>query len=212
MEIPEVGQKVMVPWGLDVLPGTVVRTYDSGSGTRVVVRVEVPGVSLGDIEDVTATLPLDALVAAQGSAGQASPGQWVHGQAYEREVLAHIGLMLRRIEFERGINLSINRQSADYRGVDFLVTSSDNKVIAGEIKYFTRRQSISLSVIGDLLLRMERGKVPLILISNTSLSRAAADNLRQTDTHGRFHWILWRGERDNDALERTIISLLSDAW
>lgn len=42
-QLPAPGDRVGVPWYVDVLEGVVVRTYDTGSGPQAVVSVQMPG-------------------------------------------------------------------------------------------------------------------------------------------------------------------------
>jgi hypothetical protein len=42
-QTPAAGDRVGVPWYVDVLEGVIVRTYDTGSGTYAVVSVKMPG-------------------------------------------------------------------------------------------------------------------------------------------------------------------------
>lgn len=60
-QIPTAGDRVGVPWGLDVLEGVVLRTYEAGAGTRAVVLVDVPGAD-GEPESRTVSLPTTDLL------------------------------------------------------------------------------------------------------------------------------------------------------
>lgn len=207
MKTPEIGQSVLVPWGLDVLPGTVIRVYNSGAGPRVVVRIDVPGVSGAEIEDVTVTLPVDALEQEGERGSSAAPGEWVHAQAYERELVAHITLMLRSMEQGSGMHLTIsNRHYGSDDQIDFTIQTRDGWMIDCEAKYSKRL--VGLSSISRLLSTTEKRLVPVLFITNIGLSGPAANELRNADTQGKLNWVLWRGERDNTALEQTILSLL----
>ncbi|MER0428396.1 hypothetical protein [Streptomyces microflavus] len=209
MEIPKVGQSVTVPWGLDILPGTVVRVYDSGSGPRVVVRVEVPGVSGADVEDISVTLPLSALDAAQNSEEIAKrpPGAWVHAQAYERHLLIEVERILSHVERSVGARLHLEARQPDY-GTDFFISSEKGRTIEGVIKYSSRGGRVPAARIMEYLIRARVGICPILLVTNSALSAAAARNIRELADERKFRWILWNGAEDNNALAVAISSMM----
>ncbi|QMU70261.1 hypothetical protein [Streptacidiphilus sp. P02-A3a] len=208
MKTPEVGQEVLVPWGLDYLLGTVLRVYSTGRGPKVVVQVDVPGVSGDEVEDVTVTLPADAVQSKDQEAAHAAPGEWVHARSYERELMAQLLRMADRLERGLGTPVSVH-EAAGYGGLDLVIRSGQDRMIGCEAKYESGRRQISLEVINKLIEQADRRIVPIVLITNVRLSARAAEVLQQVDTNRMFHWILWRGERDNEALEQMVLSLLA---
>lgn len=55
------GDRVEIDWGLDTLEGVVEAVYETGIGTRVVVRVPILGPSGEELEQTTVTLPVEAI-------------------------------------------------------------------------------------------------------------------------------------------------------
>lgn len=57
---PAAGDRVGVPWYVDVLEGVIVRTYDAGSGMCAVVSVKMPGAG-DESPPQTVTVPVSHL-------------------------------------------------------------------------------------------------------------------------------------------------------
>jgi hypothetical protein len=95
-QTPTVGDRVGVPWGLDVLEGVVLRTYETGVGTRAVVLVDVPGAD-DEPESRTVTLPTtDLLPIGEGHELEA-PGSWVDEYQFEKAVEEALKRAVRRL-------------------------------------------------------------------------------------------------------------------
>lgn len=186
MANPKLGEEVYVPWGLDVLPGIVLRIYEASGGPRVVVRVEVPGVSGASVDSVDVTLPLDSLNAPSNP--PPPPGDWVNAQAYERSVFG--ALVSLTATFPEG-DVSVAEGRAD-SGYDFLVSRNDGRTIAIEVKYFMPRSRVSRSALNRIARFAEMSLVPVVVIANMAPSGAAHQMLE-----GGVRWIRWRGSRDN---------------
>ncbi|MFI6767853.1 hypothetical protein [Streptomyces sp. NPDC050355] len=79
----EINELVAVPWGLDVLQGTVVGAYGEGRGRRILVEVEV-----GDGDKETLPFPPSALEAATlPGETRKSPGAWLSAAQYEQQLM-----------------------------------------------------------------------------------------------------------------------------
>jgi len=55
------GDRVEIGWGLDTVEATIEVIYESGIGTRVLVRVPILGPSGEELEQTTVTLPVEAI-------------------------------------------------------------------------------------------------------------------------------------------------------
>src|SRR5262245_27372145 len=73
------GDHVAVPWGLDVLEGTVVSTHGEGPQRRVVVSVDLPDTE----ESQVMTFPARELEEAAQDASERPPGAWLPAYRYE---------------------------------------------------------------------------------------------------------------------------------
>jgi hypothetical protein len=95
-QTPNVGDRVGVPWGLDVLEGVILRTYEIGTGTRAVVLVDVPGAD-DEPEARTVTLPTtDLLQIGEGHELEA-PGSWVDEYQFEKAVEEALSRAVQRL-------------------------------------------------------------------------------------------------------------------
>jgi hypothetical protein len=123
-QTPTVGDRVGVPWGLDVLEGVVLRTYETGAGTRAVVLVDVPGAD-DEPDSRTVTLPTtDLLPIGEGQELEA-PGSWVDEYQFEKEVEEALSRAVRRLakpaEVETELRLGGQQPDAIVRFGDHLV-------------------------------------------------------------------------------------------
>lgn len=123
-QIPTAGDRVGVPWGLDVLEGVVLRTYETGAGTRAVVLVDVPGAD-DEPESRTVSLPTtDLLPIGEGHELEA-PGSWVDEYQFEKAVEEALNRAIQRLakpaEVETEPRLGDQRPDAIVRVGDHLV-------------------------------------------------------------------------------------------
>lgn len=95
-QTPAVGDHVGVPWGLDVLEGVILRTYDSPSGTRAVVSVKVPGTN-DEPESRTTTLPMADLRPIGEGQKLDAPGSWVNEYQFSRALQSALTRAVRRL-------------------------------------------------------------------------------------------------------------------
>jgi hypothetical protein len=61
LSFPEVGQAVVVDWGLDEMTGRVVEVYGSGPVARVRVEIPVLGPNGEELDSTIVSLPLDVV-------------------------------------------------------------------------------------------------------------------------------------------------------
>jgi len=93
---PTVGDRVGVPWGLDVLEGVILRTYETATGTRAVVSVDVPGAD-DEPNSRTVTLPVADLLPVGEGHGLDAPGSWVNEYQFSKAVQTALTRVVRRL-------------------------------------------------------------------------------------------------------------------
>jgi hypothetical protein len=130
-QIPAVGDRVGVPWGLDVLEGLVLRIYETGTGARAVVLVHVPGAD-DEPESRTVTLPtVDLLPIGEGHELEA-PGSWVDEYQFEKAVGEALNRVVLRLaesaEVETEPRLGGQRADAIVKIGDHLVVVEAKRV------------------------------------------------------------------------------------
>ncbi|MEU5774552.1 hypothetical protein ABZ819_14850 [Streptomyces venezuelae] len=213
MSTPEPGQEVQVPWGLDVLRGTVLRTYDTGRGAQAVVRVEVPGVSGTSIDEVTVTLPVGSLQAPP-EIGAPAPvvGNWVHAMGYERDFYYHLESILNSLTPEG--STYVQRAELD-GGHDFYVGRNLGKGQEGEIllygvlKYSPTKTPLSAKRLQSAISwgeSMNHANGRLLIVTNVDISAAAMRFLSESDS--QLLWLKWRGPEDDSKLRDLAMNLI----
>lgn len=161
---PTAGDRVGVPWGLDVLEGVVIRTYRTGNETRAVVSVDVPGT---DEEPQVVTLRTADLLPVGEGHELAPPGSWVSDYQFTKEVQAALARAVKRIgrqaEVETEPRLGGRRADAIVRYRDHLLvievkTSANVANAVSQLTSFlgeVRDRNPDASVRGVLVLRSE---------------------------------------------------------
>src|SRR5690348_13539004 len=124
-EALKAGDRVAVPWGVDVREGEVIAVYRTGDVLQAVVRLTVPG---GDDEPPTVVLPADSVTPLSAEHDLPAPGTWLPGFRYEREVANALARVL--ADPESAVYLNLERSGQE---IDFLV-ESQQAVIVGEVK------------------------------------------------------------------------------
>jgi hypothetical protein len=197
------GDRVAVPWGLDVLEGTVVSSHGQGSDRQVVVNVDLPDTE-EESESQLATFAAQELEAAAQVASERRPGAWLPAYRYEqelRQVLEHL------VASEAGLSiLSQGRgepATADSHA-DFILDDGNHRLIieakapaSGRVT----RQSVD-QLVGYLsILHATAG----ILVTNVALSAEARNKLQEVRQQGLKIWaIRWRSPNDNPKLDQAI--------
>lgn len=204
------GDRVAVPWGLDVLEGTVVEIHGEGPGRRVVVSVELPDTG-GESAAELVTLPVNVLEHAAEVADDRQPGAWLSSYRYEQELRRALESLA---QTETGLSTwSLDHHLADIPDsrVDFIMDVGAHRLIieakapvSGRVSEMAVRQILRY-------LKASRGAVGL-LVTNVDLSPEALTRLQEANREGYdIHAIQWRSQEDTPRLGRAIKELLSTA-
>jgi Restriction endonuclease len=209
-----VGDRVRVPWGLDVLEGEVTNVYDIGSGQRVVVRVTVPDVS-EESETLTIALPVEVVEPVESDAEDRSPGEWVASRPHERRYEQSLEEALRRVLSSLPAPTNVERHDPD-TGVDYLIRRGDCFVLI-EAKAARQRAMVHGDAVRQLRRSLDRFKrlrggvhgqcAAGLLVTDQELTEAAEQLLRDAPLRA----VRWRGSRDDKRLAEALESLLSGA-
>jgi Restriction endonuclease len=197
------GDRVAVPWGLDVLEGTVVSSHGEGPDRQVVVSVDLPDAERESGSQL-ATFPAKELEAAAQVASERRPGAWLPAYRYEqelRQVLEHL------VASEAGLSiLSQGRgePAAADSGADFILDDGNHRLVI-EAKALASgrvtRQTVDQLLAYLSLLRASAG----ILVTNATLSAEARNKLQKARQKGLNIWVIqWRSPHDNPELDHAI--------
>lgn len=207
----EPGDRVSVPWGLDVVSGVVVQVRGGGPSRRIVVSVD-----LGDLEDdqnpQLITFPEEALEEATQLAADRKPGAWASAYRYEQDVLNILSSLLRHwdIDPDRHLHISSHDHAYDV-GPDFTLNLGD-RVLLIEAKASTSGK-LSRETI-DRLWDHARTLHPIIafLVTNGDLDSSALRRLQDIAQNGpEIKVVKWRSSQDNEALSNAIREVLEAA-
>jgi hypothetical protein len=201
---------VAVPWGLDVLTGTVVESHGEGRARRVVVSVDLPDTG-EDPETELVTYRAEDLEAAARIANERQPGAWLSAYRYEEE----LGRTLERLTHKIYASLALHwaRQTAQLdSGVDFSLDTDDRRLII-EAKSFTSNQPVSRATVEQLLFHLMASHASAaLLVTNNRLSSAANERLREAISDGlSIRAVQWDPSEDNTELDQAIRDLLAVA-
>lgn len=188
---PVVGDRVLVPWGLDEVEGEVVEVYGTGLGPRVKVRLA------DDAEGATVTLPLDSLSRVTERRDSATaPG----GMDYERLV----GAALRLAATE--LNLRVESTPSDVPA-DLQFSLGKRRVLV-EVKHFAGRGSVSTDTVLTVAGLADR-RTAVLLVADVPLAASAKQRLEQLwRGESRVWFVQWRGSADDKALRAAFSRLL----
>jgi Restriction endonuclease len=198
----QVGDRVRVPWGLDMLDGLVEDIYETSSGRRMVVRVVVPGSSQAE----TVTLPAETIELPEG-AETVSPGSWVTGARYERKLGEALQRLLASLRVDTGIQAHMT-MGGDRRA-DYVVQSGNRKVFI-EAKSGTHQRHLTTDMVNQLRRQLRyasSGDVAGLLVTNLDLTPSAQRLVRESP---RLRVVRWRGSSDDKRLADALASLLSE--
>jgi hypothetical protein len=198
------GDRVSVPWGLDVLEGTVVSSHGHGPGRQVVVSVELP-----DTEEETQLVTFSArlLEDAAEEASERQPGAWLPAYRYEERVRD----ALERLADDALTGPTLERERPSGQPIDFILSSGDHRLVI-EAKTASSGR-VGSKAIDQLMHNLKRSKGSAgLLVSNADLSPAAVERIQQARYDGyNIRAIQWHSMDDNPHLSRTISELLSVA-
>lgn len=213
MKTPQVGDRVRVPWGLDLLDGLVIDVDAGGARERAVVQVDLPGASADD-GPATVTLPMDALRPADWWPNQGDPvGGWAATASYERHVLAAIDSQLSR----RPEVIFTKPGERGDGGFDLLATTPNGKLVV-IVKYFFRPR-IQTGQMRQLAHSLRRSVEHVhdaryaLIVTNVSVgSRLIDQQIRDTvNSSIPVRLVRWRSSDDDATLEHAIEGLLGES-
>jgi len=193
------GDRVAVPWGLDVIEGTVVSSHGQGPERRVVVSVDLPDTE----ESQLLTFPVRELEEAAQDASERPPGAWLSAYRYEQA--------LRRVLEQSGFNVwpeSPEESARTGSRPDFIVDDGDHRLIievkaplSGRVTRKAVDQLLSYLTVS----RLKHG----LLVTNAALSPDALSELDEAHQRGLdVRAVQWRSPDDNTELGRAIRELL----
>jgi hypothetical protein len=204
-QTPTVGDRIGVPWGLDVLEGVVLRTYETGAGTRAVVLVDVPGAD-DEPESRTVTLPATDLLPIGEGHELEPPGSWVDEYQFEKAVEEALNRVVRGLarpaEVETEPRVGGQRPDALVRLGDHLVVveikkAAQTSAVVNQLASFLQqvRAYNPDALVGGLLVLQSKPR--------TQVARELAD-LGLTAVN-------WNAPRDDRKLTAALTRLLEPA-
>jgi hypothetical protein len=186
---PKPGERVLVPWGLEEVLGEVVEVYSTGLGDRAVVRVID-----ADDSDTTVTVPADSLTPATGRKHGAPPR--IDRLAFVNQVNAAV----MAAAHELGLS-PVHHDRLD-RGVD-AVLSSKKRQVAIQMKHFVEGRVSSDSIAA--LTAYASSALPVIIVANVGLTKAAGERLRHNNRFRQTTWFVrWKSDTDYVLLKNAI--------
>jgi len=204
-QTPTVGDRVGVPWGLDVLEGVVLRTYETGSGSRAVVSVDVPGAN-DEAESRTVTLrTTDLLPIGEGDKLEA-PGSWVNEYQFAKAVQEALARAVRRLPERADVE---TEPRLGGQRPDAIVKLGDHLVVV-EVKT-TARTSAAVNQLASYLRQVRNhnpdASVGGMLVLQSEPQAHVARELRDLGMTA----VSWNTPRDDSKLAAALTRLLEAA-
>lgn len=201
------GQRVFVPWGLDVVDGTVLEVKGDGPGRRVVVQIVDPE-GHEEAEPLVMTFRPADLEAAAEEASERRPGAWLSAARYEEKLRDAVNRLLDKWpQASRSIqppHLVEERDIADFalRAADHLLLIEAKAPIAGQVPS---------KALDQLWSHARSSRIPVaLLVTNGELSLSAQRRLRELVRSGaKIGVVRWSSLDDNEALGSAIEEALS---
>jgi hypothetical protein len=197
------GDRVAVPWGLDVVEGTVVSTHGEGLERRVVVSVDLPDTD----EPQLVTFPVRELEETAQVASERPPGAWLSGYRYEQALRRALEQLAKSDPEPTHLRSQAGSSTAD-RGADFTLNLGRHRLII-EAKA-TSSGRVPAKAVDQLmnyitLSQASRG----LLVTNAPLSADALNVLDEAHQRGLdIRAIQWGSPDDNPELASVIRELL----
>lgn len=157
-QVAAVGDRVLVPWGLDEIEGEIVEVYITGLGPRARVRLD-------DEDGSTVTVPLDSLLLHRPRTRTAS------GLEYERQV----GSALRRASTE--LNLSGSDLSSIDTGADLEFALGKRRLLV-QVKNYAGAGRVSTDAILTVA-GLADNHTAVLLVADVPLAPTARQRLEQ---------------------------------
>jgi Restriction endonuclease len=198
------GERVAVPWGLDVIEGTVVSSHGQGPERRVVVSVDLPDTE----ESQLMTFPVRELEEAAQDASERKPGAWLSVYRYEQALRRALEQLAQP---ESGLNVwpkSTEESGRTGSHPDFIVDDGDHRLVI-EVKAPPSGR-VSRNAVDQLLSYMTVSRLKHgLLVTNAALSPDALSELDEAHLRGfDVRAIQWHSPDDNTELDRAIRELL----
>lgn len=202
-QTPAVGDKVGVPWGLDVLEGQVLRTYETGTGIRVVVSVDVPG---ADDESQSRTITLritDLLPVGEGHELE-PPGSWVNEYQFSKAVQAALERAVSRLS--EGAEVE-NEPSLGGQRPDAIIRLGDHLIVV-ETKA-TSRTSVAIEQLSAYLREVRNRNPDALVAGMLVLQSKPEDSASRTLRDLGVTTVNWKTPRDDSRLAAAVNNLLA---
>jgi len=191
---PGIGDRVLVPWGLDEVEGEIVEVYSTGLGPRATVRL------VGEPDGPTVVVPLDSLVAV--TAHREEPRA---AAASAREYERLVGAALRRAAAE--FNLVGPHSGVPDTGVDFELSLGKRHLLV-EVKHYRGTARVSTDTVLTIT-GLAKGDAAVLLVANVPLAPSALRRLKQlAQGRTRVGFAQWRGTEDDRELRDAFGRLL----
>lgn len=198
------GDRVAVPWGLDVIEGTVVSSHGLGPERRVVVSVDLPDTE----ESQLVTFPVQELEEAAQDASERKPGAWLSAYRYEQALRSALEQLAQP---DSGLNVWPQGPEDSARTgsrPDFIVDDGDHRLVievkaplSGRVTRKAVDQLLSYLTVS----RLRHG----LLVTNAALSPDALSELDEAHQRGfDVRAVRWHSPDDNPELGRAIRELL----
>lgn len=202
-EEPSVGDRVIVPWGLEEVLGEVVEVYSTGFGDRAKVRV------VDDPDGPTVSVPIDSLITASESESKvAAAVVAANAAAYEEQVESALGRCIATLR-KRNPNLEA-RPYYDFgvdHATDFEWRFGKRRLLI-EAKYSESRRHVSTDTILTFAGLTDPFK-GVLLVANANLAPPAAQRIEQLWHHRTYvRFALWRDSKDDARLRDAVQQFL----
>lgn len=192
---PAVGDRVLIPWGLEEVLGEVVEVYRTGLGPRAKIRV------VDDPDGPTVTVPLDS-VTAEGEPGGRVEAATAAAAAANYE--AHLDAALERVLMDlkrRRPDLNARRiyDLNIHPAADFEVRFGKRRLLI-EARYSATQKRVTTDTVLTYA-GLAESFTGVLLVANTPLASTAEHRLEQLWGHRTFiSFARWRSPADDRQL------------
>ncbi|MFF1812745.1 hypothetical protein ACFVXW_27165 [Streptomyces sp. NPDC058251] len=190
----QVGDAILVPWGLDLVQGTVVGAYGEGLGLRVLVEVD-----LGDGNTEVLPFPARALEATQQPGGHSPPGAWVQASRYEENLARELSRILHTQIQEWAGTVEVNAQLGQNREIDLLVHLPDRLLLVEAKHYTDSHRSLNTSTLNQMREYLRNQYNPpavALIVTNAKVYPQAATHAEKYRESGVPLWVATWHEGD----------------
>ena len=197
------GDRVAVPWGLDVVEGIVVSTHGEGAERRVVVSVDLPDTD----ESQLVTFLVRELEEAAQVASERPPGAWLSGYRYEQALRRALEQLAESDPELTDLQSQTESAEAD-SGADFTLDLGRHRLII-EAKAASSGR-VSAKAVDRLMYYVALSQARHgLLVTNAPLSTDALNELDEAHQRGLdIRAVQWRSPNDNPELASVVRQLL----